>query len=163
MTARLRVLSFGLACVFLCMGFGLQAEWAWSGGFLLLGIAGCFLLLKYKWPVGLAGFTIILIAAVAGIFLNISLWSALLAVVAGLGFWDLDAFNERLTRVPASEETLSLEKVHHKRLLLALGIGGGLVLFSLLIDFRLSLGWAILLGLAVILLVRLGIRSLTPD
>ena len=44
-------------------------------------------------------------------------------MVAGLAFWDLDAFYWRLSRVKACDETRLVEKAHGKRLMIALSAG----------------------------------------
>jgi hypothetical protein len=160
MTARLRILSFVSGCVFLCLGFALKQEWTWSVGFLVAGVAGVLYLARAKKGSGWVGLAFFLGAASLGVFLGVPFWTLLLAALSGLAFWDLDAFYDRLRRMPENEAIDTLAKAHHKRLLLALGIGWVLAQASSFFQFNLSLGWAILLGLAVVLLIREGISSL---
>jgi hypothetical protein len=163
MTARLRILSVVIGFASLCLGFGLGGEWLWAGIFLVTGIGGVIFLTWRKCEFGWVGLGIFLAAAAWGVYLSLPFWLMLLAALAGLAFWDLDALYARLRQVTPGPETIQLEKAHHRRLLLALLIGGLLTLVFSFFQIRLSLGWAIVIGLAVVLLIREGIRSLNLD
>lgn len=163
MTARLRILSVVSGFAFLCLGFGLGGEWLWAGIILMVGAAGVVYMNWRKHEIGWAGLGFFLAAAAWGVYLSLPFWLMLLAALAGLAFWDLDSFHARLHLVTPNPETIQLEKAHLRRLLLALTMGGLLTLGFSFFQIRLSLGWAILIGLAVVLLIREGIRSLNLD
>jgi hypothetical protein len=84
----------------------------------------------------------------------------LVAVLASLAYWDLDGFNQRLSRVDPSDATRSLEKSHLRRLIIALSLGLVVSLVALYVRIDLSMAWAILLSLLIVISLRLGIRAL---
>jgi hypothetical protein len=84
----------------------------------------------------------------------------LVAVLASLAYWDLDGFNQRLSRVSSTDATRSLEKSHLRRLIIALSLGLLVSLMALSIRIDLSMAWAILLGLVIVISLRLGIGAL---
>jgi predicted membrane-bound spermidine synthase len=99
-------------------------------------------------------------AAAIGVIVGLSVFPLLIAVLASLAYWDLDGFQQRLSRVDSSDWTHNLEKSHIRRLLIALGLGLAASLIGLLIRTDLSMIWAILLGLVIVVSLRMGIRAL---
>jgi hypothetical protein len=84
----------------------------------------------------------------AGIlWVGISLWFALTALVFDLLAWDLTAFEERLEEVADRGDIRRMELVHFARLFLAIGIGVTGVIASNLIHIKLTLGSALIFAL----------------
>ena len=84
----------------------------------------------------------------------------LVAVLASLAYWDLEGFHQRLSRVDSTDATHRLEKSHIRRLFIVLGLGLVVSLVALSIRIDLSMVWAILLGLVIVISLRLGIGAL---
>lgn len=159
-TVLFRKLSFFLACFFLGLALLLGAQWLGAICALGLGIAGWFLLDKIRWHAGQAGFILLVAAAAGGIWIGLPLWLMLLVVLFTLAFWDLDAFHYRIAGLKPDDRIKKLEKAHRDRLFLALITGGVISLAGVFIRLNLSLGWAIILGLVIVLGIRFGIRAL---
>jgi hypothetical protein len=103
-------------------------------------------------------FIVIISGAALGIMVGGSPPLLLLVCVVSLSYWDLDAFDRRLKLQKPAELTREMEKSHIYRLLGSLGVGYLIGLVSLSIHIRLSIGWAILLGIAVFPGILLPIR-----
>lgn len=170
MTGRLRLTSFLLACAGLAIGCAVAGFWLWVLACAVLALAGWLLLRQTQTVLGSPVFLVFLVSAAVGLINGLSFWAMLATLIAGLAFWDLDAFYWRLSRVQASDETRLVEKAHGKRLALALAAGGVLSAASLLVELmlssfeqKLSLGWAILLGLLIFISIRYGINALQSN
>jgi hypothetical protein len=105
-------------------------------------------------------FIFVVIAAALGILAEMPSLAMLVAILAALAAWDLNAFQARLALAPKDEKTLALEKAHLLRLGWVLGAGLFLSLAGLLVQIRLSLLWAMLLGVVVVFGIRLGLDAL---
>jgi glucose dehydrogenase len=160
MTQRLRFWSFILACAGMVTGCAVGGRWLWTLAFFVLALAGALLLWKTQAGLGLLMFVVFQVSAVAGVLNGLSYWAMLATMVAGLAFWDLDAFYWRLSQVKACDETRLVERAHRKRLMIALSAGALLGVGGLLFELKLSLGWAILLGLVIFIGFRYGISAL---
>ena len=160
MSARLCVASLILAACALVIAYGIGNLWGWAILIAGLGILGGFgpssLRVRFN-RLWLLGFVI---AAVNGILSGLPALLLLVAVLASLAYWDLEGFNQRLSRVDPSDATRSLEKSHIRRLLIALGLGLVASLIGLSIRTDLSIIWAILLGLVIVISLQMGIRAL---
>jgi hypothetical protein len=141
-------------------GCAVGGLWLWVLGYVILALAGWLLLWRTRMVLGIWMFVIFQVSAVAGLLNGLSYWAMLVVMITGLAFWDLDAFYWRLSRVKASDETWLVEKAHGKRLLIALAAGALLGAGGLLFELKLSLGWAILLGLVIFIGFRYGISAL---
>lgn len=160
MSARLCVASLVLAACALVIAYGIGNLWGWAILIAGLGILGGFgprsLRVRFN-RLWLLGFVI---AAAIGMLSGLPALPLLVAVLASLAYWDLEGFNQRLSRVDPSDATRSLEKSHLRRLILALSLGLVVSLMALLIRIDLSMVWAILLGLVIVISLRLGIGAL---
>lgn len=160
---RLRLLSLALAAIALCIGYAWNDQWVWALLFLALGGAGWVLPKRLARPLGPPLFTVFAAAAGLGAANLLPTPAMLLAILAALAYWDLDAFQERLKRVPASEDTRRLEELHLKRLAWVLGLGLALSLPGLLLHIKINLLWAMLLALLIIFGIRQGIGFLRQN
>ena len=133
-----------------------------SDAWLLLGVpaftAGAWLLSRRmrRLRVGGASLFILVCGAGAGLLAGLSPVLMLCAVLGGLGAWDLEALALGARGAADRAAARRLEKAHVTRLLLILGAGALLGAAGLFL--RLHLGFAALLGLAVLLAA--GLRSL---
>lgn len=158
LTAYLRYVSLILAFSALVIGCALAGYGSWALLTALLGSLGTLSLDKWlrnqgtMLYLGLAG------ATGFGMMIGLKPLAMLIALVAALSFWDLDAFHQRLCQVETGDLTQALEKAHLKRLLSVLGIGFALALAGILGHVHLGMGWAILLGLGAILSIQLGLN-----
>ena len=94
-------------------------------------------------------FIVVISGAAFGIMVGGSPPLLLFVCVASLSYWDLDALDRRLKPQKSTELTREMEKSHIYRLLGSLGVGYLIGLVSLSIHIKLSIGWAIVLGIAV--------------
>lgn len=157
---RLRLLSLILTTLALAVGYILDGHWPWVFVFLVLGVAGWWLPKFLDRPPGSLLFTLFVTAAALGALSGIPALAMLIATVSSLAFWDLDAFQERRKRFPASEDTRVLERYHLRRLAWVLGLGLALSLPGLLLHIKINLLWAMLLSLLAVFGIRWGIASL---
>ena len=101
----------------------------------------------------------VVLAAGLGMFTGAARPAMLAGVVAGLAWWDLADFTQRLERFgrPDDPERESLISAHLRRLALALGLGLLLGMAALAASIDLSLEWAMVLGVLAVLLIRVSI------
>jgi hypothetical protein len=97
------------------------------------------------------GFVLAAGMAAAGLLLGVGAGWMLLAVVAALSAWDLDAFVRRLKDAARVVDRDALERQHLLRLLMVDGLGLGLAAVALGVRVRLGFGLVILLGILAIL------------
>ena len=157
---HLRLLSLALAATALFVGYAWRGQWVWALLFLILGAAGWMLPKILARPLGTPLFVVFAAAAGLGAANELPAVAMLIAILAALAYWDLDAFRERLKRVPASENTRLLEKLHAQRLGWVLGLGLALCLPGLLLHIKINLLWAMLLSLLIVIGIRQGIGFL---
>jgi hypothetical protein len=105
MSARLCVASLVLAACALVIAYGIGNLWGWAILIAGLGILGGFgprsLRVRFN-RLWLLGFVI---AAAIGMLSGLPALPLLVAVLASLAYWDLDGFNQRLSRVDPSDAT----------------------------------------------------------
>lgn len=102
---------------------------------------------------------LLVLASALGMILGSAEPGMLMAVLLGLGWWDLADFTRRLKqfgRGEASEVDL-LVSSHLRRLALALGLGLVAGVLALSASVRLKLEGAMVLGALAVLLIRVGI------
>jgi hypothetical protein len=172
LTSLLHRASLLLASAALAAGFAWERQWSWAAFFLAAGGVGwiaAHLLAPKTYPaaarsasnrLGSVMFIFVVIAAALGILAEMPSLAMLVAILAALAAWDLNAFQARLALAPKDEKTLALEKAHLLRLGWVLGAGLFLSLAGLLVQIRLSLLWAMLLGVVVVFGIRLGLDAL---
>ncbi len=160
MIKYLPLLAISLAVAGLGIGYALGGHSAWVLPIMLAGLvwlAGHW----RRWPWS-ASFGLILFVTLAawGVFLELPAGWLLLAVITTLAAWDLAYFSWRLEQVPSTADPAGLLRAHLSRLALATGLGlilGGL---ALQLHFELSLGWALLLGLLILLGLSRAVRTI---
>jgi hypothetical protein len=152
-----------LASLLLVLGFWLVVQEFWAAVFFLpsflwhWGQRRGFLFLD---SILLVVYTII---AVIGMLAGSSPILALLAILFALSAWDLGRFMTRLSLVENDEVETRIIRTHLLRLVVLLGIGLLLPLFTFSIRIEIRLGLALLLGfLAIFGLSRL-VMSLTKE
>ncbi len=160
MSARLGTSSLVLAACALVIAYGAGNLWGWAILIAGLGILGGFGPRSLRIRFSRLWFVLFVMGAAFGMISGLPAVPLLVAVLASIAYWDLDGFNQRLSRVEASEATRSLERSHLRRLISALSLGLVGSLMALLMRIDLSMAWAILLGLVIVISLRLGIGAL---
>lgn len=160
MSGRLCTFSLIMSASALVIAYGIRNLWGWAILIAGLGILGGFGPRSLRLKFGYGWLLVFVIVAANGMMIGLPAWLLVLAVLASLAYWDLDGFNQRLSRVDASDATRSLQKSHLRRLALALSLGLVVSLVALSIRIDLSMAWAILLGLVIVISLRLGIGAL---
>jgi hypothetical protein len=144
---RLILLGVGVTWASLTLGYGLRGY----GWYVLL-----FIPLAFMWVFSLrrkdtqsADFVLVLVQVAAGIGLasKVQPLLILLEVVAELFSWDMSHFYVRLMYVNVPETQAALLGEHMRRLLAVLGVGAALAGVALVVHFRLSFFWALVLVL----------------
>lgn len=142
-------ISIGLATISLTLGYSLSGLWAWTPLIVFAGL----LWLAGQWydggryaPVGL----ILLVGAAAwGVWYGAAAGWMLGGTVAALIAWDLDHFSQQLNQGGHIKNPVELKRGHLQRLLIAAGLGLLLAGAALSIQLDINFGWALLLGLLV--------------
>jgi len=160
MSARLTTFSLVLAASALVVAYAIGNLWGWAIMIAGLGFLGGFGPRSLRLRFGNGWLLIFVIAAAYGMMIGLPSLPLVVTVAASLAYWDIDGFNQRLSRVDPSDATRRLEKSHLRRLVLALSLGLGVSLMALSIRIDLSMAWAILLGLVIVISLRLGIGAL---
>jgi hypothetical protein len=153
MIAWMLGVSMGVTAAALATGYARGGLWSWAVLWIALGSAAWFG--RRRWArVGSVVFLGWTGAAVAGFLVGLGQGWMLLGGVAALVVWDLDHFARRLHTASRVEQEALLVRAHLQRIALVAGAGlllGGL---ALLVQVQLSLGWAVLLGLLVMVGVQ---------
>jgi hypothetical protein len=160
---RLHLVSFALACLALAAGYGLSGSTGWAVVLIGFGLAGWGIIKWLKLAAGNIFFILMIVAAGLGPGNGANPFLMLISILAALAFWDLDAFLQRLALVEPSPITHELEHKHLRRLLVVLGAGLLLGGVGLVIKIELNLGWAVILGIVILIGIRLGIQSLNAN
>ena len=159
--ARLRLASLALATTSLVLGLAVAELWEGAVLVFILGIGAILALRRYSLQLGTPVFLLGAAGAAAGVFAQAQpvAMAMLVGFVAALAFWDLNAFYARLSGFESDEALLRLKKKHLRRLgpVLGLGLAAGLAGLGIRIQF--SLGWALLLGAAVVVCLRLVLKA----
>ena len=148
-------------CIFFTLGLGFSGQWLYALLPLAAAVIGWVLLPRIERTLGTVVFPGTIILAGIGAVSGLPLWSMLLAVTAGIVFWDVDALHNRLEVVETSDHTRQLEKSHFERLALAVVVGLVASLPGLFLKLNFNLLIAIFLGIIIILGIRSGIKELT--
>ena len=154
-----------LATAALVLGYAEDGLWAARPPTLLLGLLRSlgrrrgWDWIAPLWLISLHG------AAAIGLLLNLEAGWMLLAAVAALSAWDLDAVLRRLGGAQEGDALRDLERRHLGRLLLVNAVGLTLAGMALEFSVRLSLAAAILLGLLALagLSQMIAFLSLPPN
>jgi hypothetical protein len=139
-----------LATGALLVSFGVHGWWSWTVPTAVIAAAwmvGQWRQWGWTASVGLACCTCL---AVVGLFFDLSVGWALLALVAALTAWDLDHLARRLGSVQGTEQARLVEARHVQRLLVVDAMAVLLAILALEIEFELSFTSALLLGLVAI-------------
>lgn len=145
------LISIGLATLGLALGYALHAHWLWAG--LAIGLGLGWLVGQgwgWYWPAPV-GFTLLIGLAAWGVWQGLSPGWFLFSTVAALVAWDLANFAQRQQQAAPEARAAGLAGLHLRRLLPVAGLGWLLGYLALNLHFNLSFGWALLLGLLVIL------------
>lgn len=137
----------------LLAGFALAEMWWGAGLAILLG----GLWFGAQWRGRSARQTLLMVAAIAlagvGVWRGTPAWPMLVAVVATLAAWELSHTNRPVT--PAKhrriDKQMSLRRLHRRRFGLVALFGLLFGALALSLQFRLTLGWAIFLGLVIVI------------
>lgn len=151
LSERLLWASIGLAAGTLALGYGLAGILLGALAAVILG--GLWLVGQWRQLAWVASLGLVIAAgmAAAGLLLGVGAGWSLVAVVAALSAWDLDAFARRLNRAAKVEGQADLERQHLLRLLAVDGLGLVLAAVALGVRFRFGFGLALLLGILAIL------------
>jgi hypothetical protein len=143
--------SIVFAMVILALGYALTPLWL---GAVVVAILGLIWLVGQQRQVDWLndfGFAFFVAAAAIGVWRGAPSGWMLVGTVAALAAWDLARFDGRLAQVEQIIGGRQLRRDHLRRLLLVAGLGLGFGALALGLQFELSLGWAILLGLLVVI------------
>jgi hypothetical protein len=105
---------------------------------------------KRAWTADLGLFFLYALVALQAYVRVSALW-LLLSGFSGLAAWDLCHFVARFSTVEPSEMALRIQQKHLIRLSFASAVSFLLVLVALNLQFRLTFGWALVLGIILLL------------
>ena len=149
-------LTWLITCLIALAAMGLGTGYAlvgiWSGVILTLILGAAWIItlrLDVDWISSL-GFALVLILGVTGIWLGLNPFWPVLSALAALGAWDVDAFHRRQKLVFERAHALQMERIHLRRLVIALLFGFILAAFALLVQARFSFALAVTLGLSAL-------------
>ncbi len=136
LSERLLWASIGLAAGTLALGYGLAGILLGALAAVILG--GLWLVGQWRQLAWVASLGLVIAAgmAAAGLLLGVGAGWSLVAVVAALSAWDLDAFARRLNRAAKVEGQADLERQHLLRLLAVDGLGLVLAAVALGVRFQ---------------------------
>ena len=151
LSERLLWASIGLAAGALALGYGLAG--LENGALAAVVPGGLWAVGQWRRLVWVApvGFVSTAGISAAGLLLGVGVGWMLVAVVAALSAWDLDAFARRLRNAARVANRDDLEGQHLLRLLVVDGLGLALAAAALGVRLRLGFGLVVLLGILVIL------------
>lgn len=101
----------------------------------------------------------LILATLLGVLVDAPPFFILLAVICGLAWWDLAAFNERTRHYKLDVEFSRLERTHLNRLGLVLLAGFIISTMALWIEFTLTLIWAVAFGMAGVVGLQFILRA----
>jgi hypothetical protein len=154
-TTRLFLISVLLSVTALFFAYGTETLWLGVIVALGLGFFGWFGQHSQTWSWSIHLFlngsvTLVIIGALLGL----QLYFLLPAVLAALAAWDLARFQQRIKETQSTENVQEIEKRHLRLLALVLGNGG--ILASIVLTTRLQIGFGVTLVLGVILIISFG-------
>jgi len=140
-----------IATLTLAFGYGLIPLWSGTMIVVVMGLVWLVGQLRRLGWLNDMSFALLIIAAAVGVWWSVPAGWMLAGTVAALAAWDLARFDRRLAHVEQITGERQLRRDHLQRLLLVTGLGLGFGALALSIQFELSLGWAILLGLLAVI------------
>ncbi|MEN8241763.1 MAG: hypothetical protein ABFS17_07570 [Chloroflexota bacterium] len=163
MTARMLFFRLGIlaATAALSLGYGLEQSWVGAVAAVVLGGFGWFGLKKAQsaWGADLFFGGVVLLVTV-GVLLELLTYLLLIAILAGLGSWDLIRFQKRLAHSPESAGIAQVEKQHLGLLGLAVLIGGLLAVVGGIVRIQINFSLTLVLGIVLIVILSEVIRLL---
>ena len=160
MMRRLIAVAIGLGALGMAATFALAALWGWVVAIVIVGL---FWLaeprhgLRWVATLGLLFFTA---AAVVGVLLRLSTFWLLSSLVALLAAWDLGHLRGYLDDVADIRNKAELTRAHLKRLGIVAGLGWFLGVAALGVRLTFDFGWALALGLVVVVSLSRAIRRM---
>ena len=154
--------STGLAAAALAVGYAQGGFWGWGVAWVVLG-GVWWLGRRWRAWTGTLAFLIFVLAAVAGLWVDLGGGWMLLGTVAALAAWDLDHFTRRLREGGRVEQEAGLVRAHLRRLAEVSAVGLGLGGVALLARIDLGLGLALLLGLLTVIGLRQFLTALRRE
>lgn len=154
----------GIALAALLLAYGLAQIWIGAAAAPGLGVAAWFGWYGKKkthrdWGVPIFWVGLVLMMTF-GALLHLNAFLLVLAVLGGLGAWDLVRFHSSLADFPASEKVLQIEK-QHLALLGGTLLGGGILAAGVMtVRIQLSFFLALVLGVFLIFALSWAIRLL---
>jgi hypothetical protein len=141
------------ATLSLAVGYGIEGLTGLTAAFALTGILWWAAGRKFGGFFIPLGFFTFIGGAAGGVLAGFNFYLMLGGLVAALGTWDLLRFRHRLSRVEGSCETEILVSRHTLKLTIVLILGASLSLAA--VSLELQLGFWMILGIAVVLLISL--------
>ena len=145
------IISTIIATGILAFSYASRGLWLW---FLFIILCGLLLILgqrfRLRWT-GDLGLILFFIAVSRCAFLKTPPEWLLLTIVATLSIWDLHTFIGRLNQAGRVEKASDLEQRHLRRLIIISGLGLLLGWVALKVDMKITFGWMLFLGIALIL------------
>ena len=139
------------ATLALAFGYAMSSLWPGAVAVVTLGLGwAAGQRRQFGWPTDL-GFIALMIAAAIGVWWGAGAGWMLLGAAGALAAWDLARFARRLGQAEHLVHEARLQQAHRQRLLPVVVLGLGLGGIALSIQLKLSFGWAIVLGLVVII------------
>jgi len=147
-------ISTSLAVLSLAVGYTLAG--LWPGTIVIIGLGLLALATnRWQWRGWLQMITVAVVsftgAAVVGTWLGVSPGWLLVGLVAALAAGDVTHFGQRMRQAGQVEPESRLWRTYRQRLLIVAGLGLVLGGVALSLQFNLSFGWGMFLGLVTIL------------
>jgi hypothetical protein len=150
MKGMIPITAIIITTLILALGYALISLWP---GVIVIAILGLVWLVGQQRRVGWLhdfGFALFVVVAAVGVWWGAPAGWMLAGTVATVATWDLARFDRRLAQVEQITGEGRLRRDHLRRLLAAAGLGLGFGALALSLQFELSMGWVILLGLLVV-------------
>ena len=147
------IITIIIATLTLALGYALIP--VWLGAIIVVTLGLVWLVGQQRrmdWLNDLS-FALFTVAAAFGVWWGAPAGWMLAGAAAALAAWDLARFDRRLAQVEQIAGEGQLRRDHLRRLLAAAGLGLGFGALALSLQFELSIGWAILLGLLVVIVL----------
>ncbi len=144
--AAIIIVTFLLAAV-----YAIAEQWIYGLVIAGLGVIWLFSVWRNFQELISTGLIVFIGVAAWGIYQELSTIWMLIAVVVSLVAWDLARFSQRIAYAEPFAEGAVVQQAHLQRLAMVGGLGlllGGLALG---LQFQLNFGWAVLLGLVMVI------------
>lgn len=148
---RLILLAIIGATASLVGGYGLAAQWLGVG---LAIVAGGVWLIAHRGEGWRFDWLMVVVFVGMG---GAGVWGAtppmlmVVSLIGALSAWDLARFEQRLTQADRIDHESLMRRAHWQRLGLVAALGLALAGLALSLHLRLNLGWAIFLGLLIVI------------